>query len=333
MQFLPDGRYLVTERPGRLRVVTKEGVVSPPVTGLPVVVRGGQAGLLDVLLAQDFATSGLIYLSYSEPRGLFANATAVVVAKLTLDTGANGGALSGVNPIFRQEPAHRGYHHFGSRLVWSKDGKLFITTGERASQRDSAQDLTSHLGKVIRINRDGSVPPDNPFVGNSSARPEVWSYGHRNIQGAAINPATGELWTTEHGAKGGDELNIPRAGKNYGWPIITWGIDYDGSNIGEGTSKAGLEQPIYFWNPSIGTSGLTFYSGALFKEWKGNVLAGGLAAMAVHRLVIEGEKVVATETLLADRGERVRDVREGPDGAVYVLTDDTNGQLLRLTPK
>ncbi|MBK9078271.1 MAG: PQQ-dependent sugar dehydrogenase [Hyphomicrobium sp.] len=331
LQFLPDGRMLVTERVGTMRVVAKDGKLSDPIQGLPHVVQGGQAGLLDVLLAPDFATTGTVYFSYSEPRGVFRNGTSVVRAKLTLSD--TGGAITDGTVIFRQEPAISGRHHYGSRLAWAKDGTLFVTTGERASERDSAQDLGTHLGKVIRINADGSVPKDNPFVGREDARPEIWSYGHRNLQGAAVNPATGQLWTTEHGAQGGDELNTPMAGKNYGWPIITWGIDYDGSKIGEGTTKDGLEQPIYYWKPSIATSGLTFYTGDLFKGWKGNILAGGLAGSVVERLVLEGGEVVAVEALLTDRGERIRDVRQGPDGAVYVLTDDSDGKLLRLIPK
>ena len=330
MQFLADGRILVTERPGRMKIVTTDGKVSDPITGLPNVVQGGQAGLLDVLLAPDFATSGHIYFSYSEPRGNFTNGTSVVRAKLTLND--DGGAISDGLVIFRQEPAFAGRQHFGSRLVWNTDGTLFITTGERSSHSDLAQDLDTHLGKVIRINADGTVPKDNPFVGQDGKRPEIWSYGHRNIQGAALNPATGELWTTEHGAQGGDELNIPRAGKNYGWPIITWGENYGGGKIGEGTTKAGLEQPIYYWKPSIATSGLAFYNGDLFKDWKGNALAGGLTGGALERLVLDGEKVVAVEKLLADRGDRIRDVRQGPDGAVWVLTDSNEGKLLRLTP-
>jgi len=330
MQFLPDGRMLVTERPGSMRLITKDGKISEPIAGLPNVVQGGQAGLLDVLLAPDFTTSGIIYFSYSEPRGAFRNGTSVVRAKLTLADGS--GTISDGIVIFRQEPAVSGRHHFGSRLAWAKDGTLFITTGERATERASAQDLSTHLGKVIRINADGTVPKDNPFVGNDKARPEIWSYGHRNMQGAAVDPATGQLWTTEHGAQGGDELNTPMAGKNYGWPVITWGIDYDGSPIGEGTTKDGMEQPVYYWKPSIATSGLAFYTGDLFKGWKGNILAGGLAAGVVERLVLEDGKVTAVEPLLADQGDRVRDVRQGPDGAVYVLTDDTNGKLLRLIP-
>lgn len=331
LQFLPDGRLLVTERPGRMRLVTKEGKLSDPIAGVPQVVAAGQGGLLDVLLSDDFASSGEVFFSYSEPREGGANATAVARAKLVL-TGTSG-KLDNVQVIFRQQPAVISNHHFGSRLVLDRKGALFITTGERASQRDSAQDLTTDLGKVIRINRDGSIPMDNPFNGQDGKRPEIWSYGHRNMQGAALNPATGELWTTEHGARGGDELNIPRPGKNYGWPIITWGIDYDGTKIGEGTSKPGLEQPVYYWKPSIGTSGLAFYAGDLFKGWEGNILAGGLAGMVLERLVLKGESIVGVEHLLTDRHDRIRDVRVAPDGAVYVLTDSTSGEILRLTPK
>ena len=331
LQFLPDGRMLVSERPGRLRIIDKAGKVSEPLSGLPNVVTIGQGGLLDVLLAPDFATSGIVYFSYAEPRGFFRNGTSVARATLKLE--GDSGAIENGTLIFRQEPAYNGGFHFGSRLVFDKTGALFITTGER-NAKDPAQDLATHLGKVIRIMPDGSVPKDNPFVGQDDKRPEIWSYGHRNLQGAALDPATGKLWTTEHAAKGGDELNHPEAGKNYGWPVITWGTDYDGSPIGEGlTAKEGMEQPVYYWKPSIGTSGLAFYTGDLFKGWKGNIWAGGLAGGVLDRLVLDGEKVVAAEHLLTDRRERIRDVRVGPDGAVYVLTDDaSDGKLLRLTP-
>ncbi len=330
MQFLADGRVLVTERPGTLRIISREGKISAPVTGVPKVVARGQGGLLDVLLADNFATSSTIFLSYAEPREGGTNATAVASAKLKL--AGDSASLSGLTVIFRQEPPIASFHHFGSRLAQDATGALFITTGDRASQKDSAQDLSTDLGKVIRIMPDGTIPKDNPFAGQDGKRPEIWSYGHRNIQGMAKNPQTGEVWTTEHGARGGDELNIPRAGKNYGWPVITWGIDYSGAKIGEGTTKPGLEQPVYYWNPSIGTSGLAFYTGDLFKGWKGNILAGGLAGAVLERLVLDGDQVVGVEHLLADRGDRVRDVRVAPDGSVYVLTDDADGKLLRLTP-
>ena len=330
LQFLPDGRYLVTERPGRIRVVGQDGKLSEPITGVPAVVLAGQAGLLDILLAPDFASSSVIYFSFSEPRDGGGNGTAVARGKLTL--AANGGSLSDLAIIFRQQPAVDSTAHFGSRLVWARDGTLFVTLGERFTQRKSAQDLATDLGKVARINADGSIPKDNPFVGQEGKRPELWSYGHRNPQGAALNPATGELWETEHAAHGGDELNVVRAGRNYGWPVITWGNDYDGTKIGEGTTKPGMEQPLYYWNPSIATSGLAFYEGTLFPDWKGNVLAGGLSKTVLQRLVMNGETVVAEEHLLVDRGERIRDVRVAPDGSVFVLTDDENGKLLRLTP-
>ena len=264
LQFLPDGRMLVTERPGRMRLISMDGKVSDPIEGLPHVVNKEQGGLLDVLLAQDFAASGLIFFSYSEPRGGFANGTAVVRAKLVLE-GGNGKIQDG-EVIFRQEPPARSFYHFGSRLVWDKTGALFVTLGERADLSEGAQDLGTHLGKVIRILPDGSAPKDNPFESSDDKRPEIWSYGHRNVQGAALDPNTGRLWTTEHGAMGGDELNHPEAGKNYGWPVITYGINYDGKKIGDGIAeKDGMEQPVYYWKPSIGTSGLAFYSADLFK--------------------------------------------------------------------
>ncbi|MBX9684261.1 MAG: PQQ-dependent sugar dehydrogenase [Hyphomicrobium sp.] len=331
MQELPDGRILVTERTGQLRIVTVEGRVSDPITGLPEMATNGQGGLLDVLLAGDFATTGTIYFSYSEPRGPMSNGTSVMRA--TLKFAGSSGSLENGKVIFRQQPAASGSHHFGSRLVFDKTGALFVTTGERNILRDSAQDVSTHIGKVIRILPDGSVPKDNPFVGKTGAAPEVWSYGHRNLQGAALDPTTGKLWTTEHGPQGGDELNQPQAGKNYGWPIITYGIDYSGAPIGDGISeKAGMEQPVYYWKPSIATSGLAFYTGELFPGWKGNLLAGGLKANVLERLILKDDEVVAVEPLLTDLKQRIRDVRVAADGSVLVLTDDANGKLLRLTP-
>ncbi len=270
--------------------------------------------------------------SYAEPRGGFSNGTSVVRAKLVVE--GEAGRIEDGEVIFRQEPPARSFYHFGSRLVWDKTGALFVTLGERADLSDGAQDLTNHLGKIIRIKPDGSLPEDNPFYAQNSKLNDIWSYGHRNVQGAALDFETGQLWTTEHGPKGGDELNQPQAGKNYGWPVITYGIDYSGEKIGEGMkAKDGMEQPVYYWKPSIGTSGLAFYSGDLFKGWKGNLLAGGLSGMTLERLVLEGGKVVAVEHLLKERKERIRDVRVGPDGGVYVLTDDAEGKALRLTPK
>jgi aldose sugar dehydrogenase len=330
LAFLPDGRALVTERPGRMRLIGKDGSLSQPLGGVPQVAAVGQGGLLDVALAPDFPASKLVYFTFSEPRGEGTNGTSVARAKLV--TEASGGRLEDVAVIFRQEPATAGRHHFGSRLAFARDGNLFVTLGERY-QRDRAQDLSNHYGKVVRIRPDGSVPPDNPFVGKADARPEIWSYGHRNPQSAAIHPVSGKLWTVEHGARGGDEVNVPQAGKNHGWPVITYGMDYNGSKIGEGTAKAGMEQPIYYWDPSMAPCGMAFYTGSLFPEWKGNLFVGALAANALHRLVLDGESVVGEERLLGDLRERIRDVRDGPDGALWVLTDNADGRVLRIVPE
>ena len=329
MQFLPDGRLLVTERPGRMRLVSKDGELSEPIDGVPEVAAVGQGGLLDVLLAPDFDKSGTIYFSYGEPRGEGKNGTSAARARLVLE--GDGGRLEDVKVVFRQVPAANSDLHFGSRLVWARDGTLFITTGERNILRDQAQNPGNDIGKVIRINPDGSIPDDNPRLPGWA--PEVWSIGHRNIQGAALRPETGDLYAVEHGARGGDELNRPQKGKNYGWPVITYGIDYSGAKIGKGiTAKEGMEQAVYYWVPSIATSGLAFYTGDLFPDWKGNAFVGGLAGQHIERLVLDGEQVVAAEVLLADEGKRIRDVRQGPDGALWVLTDDT-GEVLRVTPQ
>jgi aldose sugar dehydrogenase len=328
MQFLPDGRLLVTERPGRLRVVDKTGRVSSPVVGLPNIGTGGQGGLLDVTVDPKFVENGFIYLSYTEPRGLGTNGTAVVRAKLV--TSSDGGRLDELKVIFRQEPGFGGGLHFGSRFVFGRDGTLFVTLGERF-QKDKAQDLNTHFGKVVRINSDGSVPKDNPYVGKPGVKPEIWSYGHRNPQGAALNPATGKLWVVEHGPRGGDEVNIAEAGKNYGWPVIGYGIDYSGVKIHEDTKRDGMEQPIYYWVPSIAPSGMAFYTGDLIPQWKGSVFIGALAGQHLTRLVLNGDVVVGEEKLLGDLGERIRDVRMGPDGAIWVLTDHPEGRVLRLT--
>ncbi len=327
MQFLPDGRILVTERPGRLRVVTASGIVSPPVAGVPTVYATGQGGLLDVALDPAFASNGRIFFSFAEPRGVGTAGTSVGSAKLTLSD--SGGALSDVKVIFRQEPASAGGLHFGSRIAIARDGNLFVTMGERF-QRDRSQDLTTHYGKVIRITPDGAVPSDNPKW-PAEAKPQTWSYGHRNVQAGAIDPASGKLWTVEHGARGGDELNQPQAGKNYGWPIITYGIDYSGMKIGAGTAREGLEQPVYYWDPSIAPSGMAFYAHERFPQWKGSLFVGALAQQHLARLVMKGDEVVGEEKLLGDLGERIRDVRQGTDGAIYVLTDHPEGRLLRVT--
>lgn len=319
--WLPDGRALVTERGGALRVISTAGELSPPVSGVPAVVAGGQGGLLDVALDPAYGTNQLVYLSYSE-EGPGGAGTAVARGRFT------GTALEGVEVIWRQKPKVGGGNHFGSRLAFAPDGKLFITTGERFTYRDSAQSLTNTLGKVIRINPDGTIPADNPFVGRNNALPEIWSYGHRNMQGAAIHPVTGQLWTIEHGAQGGDELNHPEAGRNYGWPVITWGVDYGGGKIGEGTTKAGMEQPVWYWKPSIAPSGLLIYTGDMFPQWKGSYFVGALAWQGLARLTVNGDSV--TEERFQPWKKRVRDVSQGPDGAIYVLIDSSDGEVIRI---
>jgi glucose/arabinose dehydrogenase len=333
LEFLPDGRMLVTEKAGRLRIVATDGKLGTPIKGVPQVVDKRQGGLLDVALANDFADSGRIFLSYSEPREGGGNATSLASAKLVLD--GDGGVVEDLKVIFRQQPAYDGGLHFGSRIVVTRDGNLLLTVGERADAgiRGEAQNPKNHLGKVIYIKADGSPAAAKPA--QEGWDPSIWSIGHRNVQGAALDPATGKLWTLEHGPQGGDELNQPESGKNYGWPIITYGEEYSGGPVGEGvTSKPGLEQPVYYWKPSIATSSLLIYSGDLFSEWKGNFLVGSLKYMQVQRLVLKDGKVVAHEVLGADDiGERVRDVKQGPDGAVYLLTDDANGRIVRMAPK
>ena len=324
LAFLPDGRILVTERPGRLRLVARDGALSAPLAGVPQVAAQGQGGLLDVILDRDFGTNQTIYLCYAEP-GTGGAGSAIARARL----GAAG--LDDLQVIFRQLPKVSGGLHFGCRLAIGHDGLLYATLGERYN-RDRAQDLGTHLGKVIRIRTDGAVPPDNPFVNRAGALPEIWSYGHRNPQGAAQHPATGKLWIHEHGARGGDEINIPEAGKNYGWPVITHGIDYSGASIGIGKEAPGMEQPRYFWVPSIAPSGMAFYGGDAFPQWKGNLFVGALAGQRLLRLELDGSVVKHEERLLAEVRERIRDVRAGPDGLLYVLTDSSDGRILRLEP-
>jgi len=324
LTWLPDGRMLVTEKPGQLRIVTPDGVVSPPVGGLPQVDDSGQGGLLDVLVDPDFADNRTIYLSYSEPDG---RSKGTAVARATLEENR----LQGVEVLFRQRPKSGGGRHFGSRLVLARDGTLLVTLGDRG-ERQRAQDTSVNRGQVVRIHTDGRIPANNPFVASEGGRPEIWSYGHRNPQGAALHPDTGELWLHEHGARGGDEVNIARAGRNYGWPVISYGRHYSGAKIGEGTEKAGMEQPVYYWDPSIAPSGMTFYTGDKFPEWKGNLLVGALKFRLVSRLVLDGETVVKEERMLDGIGERIRDVRQGPDGYVYLLTDASDGRILRLEP-
>lgn len=328
LAFLPDGRMLVTERPGRLRLVTRDGKLSPPLAGLPKVMASGQGGLLDVIVDRDFARNRTIYFCYADP---VSGGGQTALARAVLDAG-DSPKLDKVQRIFRQEGPPSSGNHFGCRIVQMPDGNLFLTTGDHFSPRDQAQNLENHLGKVIRIAPDGSVPKDNPFVGKPGARPEIWSYGHRNSQGAALNPASGRLWMHEHGPRGGDEINIPQAGKNYGWPVIGYGIDYSGARIHEATHKPGMEQPIIQWTPVIAPSGMAFYQGDLFPKWKGNLFIGGLATRMLVRLELDGEKVVREERLLRELNERIRDVRAGPDGALWLVTDNAAGRILRVTP-
>ena len=325
VELLPDGRFLVTERPGRLRVVNRDGRLSAPLTGVPEVYARGQGGLLDVALSPGFAQDRLIYLSFAE-RGSGGAGTAVARGRL----GERG--LEDTQVIWRQQPKVDGsYNHWGSRLVFRPDGTLFVTLGDRFVHSERAQDLSTTIGKIVRINPDGSVPRDNPFVGRSGALPEIWSYGHRNVQ-AAVLDARGELWTVEHGARGGDELNNPQPGKNYGWPVITYGVDYSGARIGIGTSHPGMEQPVYYWDPVIAPSGATFYSGTAFPDWRGDLLVGSLRPGALVRLRIANGRVTVEERYMDELGERIRDVREGPDGAIYLLTDSSRGRLIRVEP-
>jgi glucose/arabinose dehydrogenase len=324
MAFLPDGRLLVTERPGRLRIVDKSGKLSAAVKGVPKVHAQGQGGLLDVALDPQFAQNRIIYLSYSEPEE-DVSGTAVARGRLT-DAG-----LQDVKVVYRQQPKVSGSGHYGSRIVFRRDGTMFITQGERMRYSEQAQDLKSLLGKVVRINRDGTIPKDNPFVSRSGARPEIWSYGHRNVQAAALDPGTGLLWTIEHGARGGDELNQPQAGKNYGWPVISYGRDYSGRAIGEGiTAKAGMEQPVYYWDPVIAPSGMLFYTGNAYPGWKGSIFVGSLTPGALVRLAMSNGRVTREERYLRELDERIRDVEQGPDGLLYMLTDSSSGRVIRL---
>ena len=323
LAFLPDGRMLVTERPGRLRIVTADGRVSAPVAGVPEVYARGQGGLLDVAIDPDFETQPWVYLSYAEP-GEGGGGTAVARGRF------EGDALSDVQVIFRQAPKLATGHHFGSRLVFARDGRLFVTTGDRGHM-ERAQHLHEGQGKIFRIERDGGIPADNPFVGRDDAQAAIWSYGHRNVQGAALHPVTGALWQVEHGARGGDELNIAGPGRNYGWPVITLGVNYNGAPIGEGLREAeGMEQPVHHWTPSIAPSGLAFYTSDRFPAWTGSLFVGALAHRKLVRLTLEGDRVVGEEILLEELGERIRDVRQGPDGYLYLLTDASDGRVLRV---
>ncbi|HEX2255525.1 MAG TPA: PQQ-dependent sugar dehydrogenase [Afifellaceae bacterium] len=328
--FLPDGAMLVTERPGRLRRVSPEGEVSDPISGVPEVDARRQGGLLDVALDPQFQENRLVYLSYAEP-GEGGNSTAVARGVLSED----GTALADVEVIFSQQPKVDSTMHYGSRLVFDREGHLYITLGERSHEqfRGQAQELDSHLGKVVRIRPDGSVPDGNPFVGRDDALPEIWSFGHRNIQAAALHPETGRLWEIEHGPRGGDELNIPEPGGNYGWPVVSHGVNYSGTPVGSGERSApGMIGPVHTWTPVIAPSGMTFYTGEAFPEWQGNLFVGGLASTTLVRLEMDGQSVAHEERLIEDLGLRIRDVVEGPDGALYVVTDEDNGEILRIGP-
>ncbi len=324
LAFLPDGRMLVTERPGRLRLIVDGRLQAEPVSGVPAVAAKGQGGLLDIVLHPDYADNGWLYLSFAAP-SLRGAHTAVARARL------EDNRLVDLKIIFKANNIARGGVHFGSRLTFGGDGKLYITVGERGDS-DKAQELASHNGVTVRLNDDGTVPRDNPFVNTAGAMPEIYSYGHRNPQGMARHPGTGAIWLHEHGPKGGDEINIVRAGVNYGWPVITFGRSYAGFSIGEGSEKSGLAQPILHWTPSIAPSGMAFYTGDKFPAWRGNLFVGSLKFRHLVRLELDGARVVAQERLLENAFGRIRDVRQGPDGLLYLLTDEADGAIIRLEP-
>ncbi|MDQ3518208.1 MAG: PQQ-dependent sugar dehydrogenase [Gemmatimonadota bacterium] len=327
---LPNGDLLVTERPGRLRIVSAAGVISQPIAGLPAVDPRGQGGLLDVALSPSFGSDRTIFWSYSEPRE-GGNGTSVARGVISSDMQR----VEQVRVIFRVLPTYDGTLHYGSRLAFGPDGMLYVTLGDRSDKpmRRFVQRLDSHLGKIVRINPDGTAPSDNPFVGQANSLPEIWSLGHRNIQAAAFD-AQGRLWEVEHGARGGDELNLVAKGKNYGWPLVAYGVEYSGQAIPDAvTARTGFEQPVYYWDPVIAPSGAQFYTGDAFPMWRGNLFVGSLKDKRLVRLTIENDRVTGEEHLLMDRGQRVRDVRQGPDGALYVVTDQENGELWKIAPR
>ena len=328
--FLPDGQFLVTERPGRMRVISPSGQVSPALMGMPTVAAGGQGGLLDVVVDTAFARNRRIFFCFSEPAAAGASGNSTAMARATLS--ADGRSLEEVKVIFSQRPKVSSSQHFGCRIVQAADGNLFLTLGERYQRRDDAQKLDNHHGKIVRVTPDGAVPADNPFRQQPGALPEIWSYGHRNPQGAALAP-DGKLWMHEHGPQGGDEVNLPQPGRNYGWPVVTHGENYGGGKIGEGTAKAGMEPPLHYWVPSIAPSGMVFLTSSKYGDaWKGSLFIGSLKFGTLHRLQVGQGKVLREEKLLQGNGERLRDVRQGPDGLLYLLTDSPQGQLLRLQP-
>jgi len=328
--FLPGDRFVVTEKPGRMRIVAKDGKLGASLAGLPPIAAGGQGGLLDVLVDADFRGNRTLYFCFSEPDvGGSANSTALARARLSSDDTR----LENLQIVFSQKPKVASRAHFGCRIVDGGDGTLYLTLGDRFSRKEDAQKLDNHLGKIVRIGKDGSVPKDNPFVGRPGALPEIWSYGHRNGQGATLGP-DGRLWMTEHGPQGGDEINIAQAGRNHGWPVITYGENYGGGKIGDGiTAKEGMEQPLHYWVPSIATSGMAFLTSDRYgAAWKGNLFVGSLKFGYLDRIELKNGKVVAEHKLLEDGRARIRDVKQGPDGLLYVLTDESNGKLLRLRP-
>lgn len=334
LAFLPNGALLVSEKAGRLRLFA-DGRLSDPLAGVPQVDANGQGGLLGLAVDPDFARNGLVYMAFSERQADGRNNTAVARGRLVTAAGQPP-RLEGTTVIWRQTPSIASRGHFGSRLVFARDGTLYVTTGDRQinESRPNAQRLDTTIGKVVRINADGSVPKDNPFVGREGVRPEIYSSGHRNIQAAALHPQTGELWEVEHGTRGGDELNIVRPGKNYGWPDVAYGIEYGGGAITGGiTRKEGIEQPIYYWDPVIAPSGMAFYTHDAAPAWKGSLFVGGLGPKYLARLTLDGDRVVGEERLLTEVGERLRDVVVGPDGALYVATDNEDGRVLKVTPK
>ena len=327
---LPNGDLLVTEKVGKMRIVTAKGDTGEAIAGVPAVDARGQGGLLDVALSPGFPTDNTVYWSYSEPRQ-GGNATSVARGVLSADRAR----LADVRVIFRALPVYDGDKHYGSRLAFGPDGMLYVTLGERSDKpmRPQAQQLDSHMGKIVRIAPDGSVPPDNPFANRKGALPEIWSVGHRNIQAAAFDPQ-GRLWEVEHGTRGGDELNLIERGRNYGWPVVAYGIEYSGQSIpGAVTARDGTEQPIYYWDPVIAPSGMQFYTGDAFPAWRDSVFIGGMKATSLVRLKLDGTRVAGEEHLLTDRGQRIRDVRQGPDGALYVVTDAANGELWKIVPR
>jgi glucose/arabinose dehydrogenase len=327
LAFLPDGKMLVTERPGRMRIVTAEGQISPPLKGVPEVWASGQGGLHDVVTDKSFAQNNTIYFCFAERADGGGRTTA---ARAKLNEGS--GRLDDVKVIFRQQGPLSSGNHYGCRIAQAEDGNLFVALGDHFTHRDQAQNLGNHLGKLVRITPDGTAPAGNPFAGRADAKAEIWSYGHRNIQALAINPASGELWEIEHGPRGGDEVNVVGKGRNYGWPVIGYGVDYSGAKIHDSTAKDGMEQPVKYWVPSIAPSGMAFYTGKLFPKWSGSLFTGALRGAMLVRLTLNGNAVTSEERLLQNLHERIRDVRQGPDGVLWLLSDSSAGRILRVAP-